>query len=85
MEDKLYDTRESLARLEEQVSSLSKDNTKEHQEIKEMFKTICCRLDVVERANINREISWKTLTKIGATGLTLFSLAVTVLKLVLGI
>lgn len=86
MEQKLSDTREDMIRLEgkidviiEKISSTVEDITEIKMRCKDEDKRIC-KLESKQR---DREISWKTLAKMGITSVTVITILIAIADLLL--
>lgn len=80
----------------DKLVTISNDNKEAHAQIIETVKELATKEDLAmakmdvrmkacEDANIERNITWKTLAKVGTTTITVIGVAVALFKLILGI
>lgn len=77
MEGKLSETREQLVRLETKVDLVLSQNSDEHTRIFAKLQSFSDRVEALEDANLTKEVSWRTLAKIGSVALAVITFGIT--------
>jgi hypothetical protein len=81
MEEKLSETREQLVELKTMFNMSQTSNADEHTRIFAKLEVLGNKIDVLSKKEYAREISWKTLIKIGVTTSAIIGFAISLIEL----
>jgi hypothetical protein len=76
MEEKLSETREQFIELKTMFNMSQTSNADEHTRIFAKLEILSDKIDKLNIKEVKREISWRTLCKIGATSITVITVGI---------
>ena len=82
MEEKLSETREQFVELKTMVTMSLSTNAEEHTRIFSKLELLSNKIDNLNIKEVKREVSWKTLCKIGVTSVTIITLGITLVDII---
>ena len=96
MNEMTVKTSELIYILDERVRNLIQNNEEKHEEILKKINELCVhvngelgamnkRITTLEKSDLERKVTNKTLAKIGAMVVTVVTISISIIKLVMGI
>lgn len=82
MEEKLSETREQFIELKTMFNMSQTSNADEHTRIFAKLELLSSKIDNLNIKEVRREVSWKTLCKIGATSVTIITVGIALVDLI---